>query len=38
VDDEELTTMTTETRGITLAWIGVGMMLLAGVMYLWKLL
>jgi LPXTG-motif cell wall-anchored protein len=30
--------MTTETRGYTLAWIGVGLMLLGGVLYLWKLL
>ena len=30
--------MTTETRGYAIAWVGVVLMFIAGVMYLWKLL
>jgi hypothetical protein len=29
--------MTTETRGYAIAWIGVGMMLLAAALYVWRL-
>jgi len=30
--------ITTERAGNAIAWVGVGLMLLGGVLYLWKLL
>jgi hypothetical protein len=29
--------MTTETRGYAIAWVGVGLMLLAATLFVWKL-